>query len=454
MKKNKKGITLVALVITVIILLILAGTAISISINGGSIFEKTATSREEWNAAVENEESSLSDVLTILEEVSPSIVTVSTNYPVGWNDKNNLSGVAEAGTRKAPIPSGFVISDVEGENTITNGLVIYEGTEQVSTDEDAITTRNQFVWIPVDNINQMVMCKDNNKNSDGTVCNLVTQSDGSLKCMTHHANDDGTELCGRLFGAKATTNSTGAVSESNPFIYQTSINFNRRNQSWTTNGSIEPNTAPDATENGLIGVKRILNNTTATSYSEVESAWKNEFEGNFKAMAESVAKYGGFYVARYEAGYDSDSYTSKKGQNVMNATTEENKGADKWYGLYKHLRGTKGGATSTMIWGCQYDQVINFIGAEAEIAHANINLPRTANITSGETPLNAMKNINDLEGNYWELTAQNGITLYRAGRGGSYDTAGRNYFKPASDIAFSYPTNTIACYASRSTLYM
>ena len=68
LKKNMHsgGITLIALIITVIILLILAGTAISISINGGDIFGKTSLAREEWNVAVKTEEDALYNVLEYL----------------------------------------------------------------------------------------------------------------------------------------------------------------------------------------------------------------------------------------------------------------------------------------------------------------------------------------------------------------------------------------------------
>ena len=50
-----------------------------------------------------------------------------------------------------PIPKGFVASQATGENTKAGGLVIYEGTEEVTDEnvETARTTRNQFVWVPV-----------------------------------------------------------------------------------------------------------------------------------------------------------------------------------------------------------------------------------------------------------------------------------------------------------------
>ena len=60
MKNNKrteeKGITLVALVITVIVLLILAGTAVTIAVSGDSLFAKATDAKETWNNKVDEEE--------------------------------------------------------------------------------------------------------------------------------------------------------------------------------------------------------------------------------------------------------------------------------------------------------------------------------------------------------------------------------------------------------------
>ena len=58
----------------------------------------------------------------------------------------------------AIIPNGFVASQATGEKDVSTGLVIYEGTTPV-TDSNVATakkTRNQFVWIPVDDISDFV----------------------------------------------------------------------------------------------------------------------------------------------------------------------------------------------------------------------------------------------------------------------------------------------------------
>ena len=74
MKRNERGITLIALIITVIVLLILAGTAIGIALNGGDIFGKASQAREGWNVAVEKEESTINQYLNYIKQM-PTKVT-------------------------------------------------------------------------------------------------------------------------------------------------------------------------------------------------------------------------------------------------------------------------------------------------------------------------------------------------------------------------------------------
>ena len=65
---NQKGITLVALIITVIVLLILAGTAVTIAINGGDIFGRANEAKSQWNNAVNDEETKINANLTLLDQ--------------------------------------------------------------------------------------------------------------------------------------------------------------------------------------------------------------------------------------------------------------------------------------------------------------------------------------------------------------------------------------------------
>lgn len=65
--RKNAGITLVALVITIIILLILAGTTIGLAMNHSGLFEKTKLATEEYNNKVEQEETELGNATNEIE---------------------------------------------------------------------------------------------------------------------------------------------------------------------------------------------------------------------------------------------------------------------------------------------------------------------------------------------------------------------------------------------------
>ena len=106
----------------------------------------------------------------------------------------------------------------------------------------------------------------------------------------------------------------------------------------------------------------------------------------------------------------------------------------------------------------EYDQVIRFIGNEAQTGHTDRNLPGTNGSSdyrnSGATLLDKMKNIYDLEGNYFEWTAQAGNTNLRVLRGGDYDGVSYSYFNPASNRFNSGPDLTDDNLSSRQSLYV
>lgn len=59
MFKKEKGITLVALVVTIIVLLILAGVAISLSIGNNGIFNRAQNAADTWRNAEANESTTM-----------------------------------------------------------------------------------------------------------------------------------------------------------------------------------------------------------------------------------------------------------------------------------------------------------------------------------------------------------------------------------------------------------
>ena len=76
MKLRNKGITLIALVITIIILLILAGVAIS-QLTGRGLFEKVQLAKEEYENAQEKENGTLKNYEDVINGVIGSRETVT-----------------------------------------------------------------------------------------------------------------------------------------------------------------------------------------------------------------------------------------------------------------------------------------------------------------------------------------------------------------------------------------
>ena len=383
-RKKENGITLVALVVTIIVLIILAGITLNIVLDNDGIINKVQEATEEYENAEKEEQEILGQVENYLNP---------------------------------PIPDGYVASSVLGENIVATGLVIYEGEEPVTKEnhEEAMRERNQYVWIPVDDINSMVMCISNIGES---VCNLVLEED-ILKCTTHPETE--TELVGRLYIAQYSS----SIEDDNTIgLYK--INFSSRNQTYNDNNR-EPSLTNSDTDNNL----------------EIE-----QLKSDFITMATNVAKNGGFYISRYEVGKNGE---SKKGQKVLTANDTDGSnylGANTWYGLYNTLKENN----KQMIWGCQYDQVIKFIGDEAQIGHTYIE---TNKILSGENESDKMKNIYDLEGNFWEWIMEENTTVNRTSRGGFSDRAREKIFYPASyrgRNAYN-PTYTDMNASTRSTLY-
>ena len=286
---------------------------------------------------------------------------------------------------RVPIPDGYVASQVEGENTVEDGLVIYERTDPVTeaNHAEALITRNQYVWIPVNDINDMVMCSSNTGDS---VCNLeYNEGTDTLSCTNPNHSVTATQLVGRLY-------TSSSVNTGNN-IYSDAMDFTKRDQTYNESSYREPDTVSSDASNSIT---------------------IDQLKSDFTAMAKSVAKNRGFYISRYEVG---EGGASKKGQQVLTADDVDGSnylGANTWYGLYNAIRNISG--NKQMIWGCQYDQVIKFIGEEAQIGHRDRNLT-TDHALSGQNELDKMKNIYDLEGNHGEWTAEAVSTFNRALRG-------------------------------------
>ena len=158
MKKNK-GITLIALIITIIILLILVGVSINLAIKG-DLFGSAEKAVNGTNAKVEEQQTAVDELMGELDDVEREIEEQQRQQEEAEKQKN-LPGTRVSENTKyirdgktAWIPKGFTVSGIKSEQSIDNGLVIYdipEGTTVDWTNPNSVKTKyNQFVWIPVE----------------------------------------------------------------------------------------------------------------------------------------------------------------------------------------------------------------------------------------------------------------------------------------------------------------
>ena len=148
MLKNKnKGITLVALVITIIILLILAGISISALTNTG-IFQKAKDAKQKSADAELDQNAKLDSYEEEISNYLPQDVKQAIKKGKPLSTDKNTEIVDEKGN-KIVIPAGFKVT---GEaTTVDKGIIIEDAT--VDSNGNATTTNgSQFVWVPVGKI--------------------------------------------------------------------------------------------------------------------------------------------------------------------------------------------------------------------------------------------------------------------------------------------------------------
>ncbi len=150
MLRNKdKGITLIALVITIIILLILAGISISALTNQG-LFKNAKTAQNATEKAEKEQGQRLNEyedeINKYLGNSKEPFKGTTVEDAMKYNDALNVEDNTElkdAKNNKIVVPAGFKI--VNGATTVDKGIVIEDVTETA-------TKGSQFVWIPVGTI--------------------------------------------------------------------------------------------------------------------------------------------------------------------------------------------------------------------------------------------------------------------------------------------------------------
>ena len=439
-KKQAKGITLIALVITIIVLLILAAVSIATLTGENGILTRANDAKTDTETAEEKEAIQLAYAGAVAEKrgteditaddlnrefetngtnakavdngdgtitvtfAPPSnrVYTIDSNGNITGPGPSENPGGGQTGSvqpgeivattvknnytdsegNKATVPAGFVVSKIPEEQKISSGLVIYD--------------------IPEDELASV----------DWTAKN----EDGAYQVQT---------LYNQFVWIPVATGGEYIRDFSYPSNYSASL------------------------ENTFTDTGYLPNEIQATIPEES----RNDAESNEEAERNAVMKYNGFYIARYEAGKDGTTVISKQDATVYTKGTQTEFKEDIGKSMYNSSNSTA--VRSAMCSGIQWDMVMKFVdgkkpaqGETYDVRTYDANRHKGSKTTAGKNEYDKVQNIYDLEGNCYEYVAEKNNTSnpfvlrggyylrdsnYRASnRYGGYDVAVYYYtFRPA-----------------------
>ncbi len=481
-KKQNRGITLIALIITIIVLLILAGVTINLTLGENGIFRTAEMAGKNYTQAEQEELQGLANFENTINNIiggtgnSTPIGTGSLTPGKRYDQDTDLT----IGDYKITIPGGATISGIPGEyENIDEGVVIYIIPENVTPDWTAKDEKgvyevqkeyDQFVWVPVKNA---ILDLSGNATALASYTSIkaAVQSEIDVGRYPMAIKKDATNYIGVLYGFEDATDT-----EENHYVKVTPYS------SWkptsTNSGYREPDvvTSYDNNTSYLDQINGILN----TSYNN-STSFKTALQTDFNTMVTRVDEKEGFWVGRYETSKMSNSTTTTYAESnkiqvgVKRGTTE---GINKvtWYRMYAQQKIYKEKAltesenvTSSMIWGSQWDQIMIWmkeVENKAKSSYYVINSLTMGNYgtsddedestaepaATGNSENYKVKNVFDLAGNVRDWTLEAYLTYDRVDRGGGYGNTNTTYTR-ADVRRYSYPDGSYSSYGSRSTLY-
>ena len=251
---EERGVTLITLVITIIILMILATVSINVVLGEGGLIYKAKQAKDLTEQAVLDEQESLNTLMreyaNIMaeEQNPPAPQTPKVEDVKGGEAFDEKTKVVDSKNNEIWVPAGFRIASDSG-NTVQQGIVI----EDVNASTDTAVQGSQYVWIPV-----------------GTFTKDDGSPSGEIKLGRYTFDKSTGKPTPVQYAANYTDQSESVVIES---FYKELVKY-----------------TPGVASTGKDGL-----NATAK---------------DLKGFIDSVDTNGGYYIGRYEASYASGSSTA------------------------------------------------------------------------------------------------------------------------------------------------
>ena len=398
-------------------LLILAGVSISLLLDENGIIKKSKDARREYGTSKTNEQEQMDNAGDWIDEAVTGKVTLA-KVPVGTKASKNGTINGEEGNSNNPtIPKNYIPIDTAtstwgdgstapSQDSVEHGLVIKD------------EKNNEWVWVPVDSTTLATMYEES---SDEKTLRGTT-GETAVKTKLYSKS-------GIIEGITRTTPGTTYYREPDLVVGSNGANYDVKDTYYKT----------------------ILGFDSKEKMAEA-------FVAEYKEMIESIRKYGGFYIGRYEL---SEAGVQKNQPTLTNTN---------WYNLYNACKDTKLQASDKvktgMIWGCQWDVTMNWLISSGAKTSNEVNKDSSSwgnykdstgdakvIVTESGTETNKYgtkqntgyseywkaNNIYDLAGNCWEWTQEASNTNGRANRGGNCNNNGSS--TPASSRNYDSPAN-------------
>ncbi len=472
--KKDRGITLIALVVTIVVLLILAGVSISMLAGDNGIIRQSQRAKERTTIEEEKEQVKLSynaviagnngqevtrkqledelkkydDRITVEEDgdnfkvtfPSSNVYTIDKNGKVEEAEKSDVSiSLTIKGTKveNPPIPSGFV--HVGG--SINEGYVISDAQEDENKDVDSDDLKgNQFVWVPVEK-DQKITAKVTSKEDITSI--VITDPYGDNIKEENNVGKSYNEEIEPTINGEYKIKVTTSKGETSKTLEVYSL---YAQNSWLTDEVIlkeieEMFRESDMTvEEFLAESKMSLEEMIATLFSMEMSKYKYHIET--EDYKENVNTNGGFYIGRYEAGADGGKFDKAMLEWTENPTrVVSKKGATVWNWILptealtkarEYATSVETTAISSLLTGSAWDRTLGWIyeTGNKTIEEIVVDSKSWGNykddtfsgtedlIKTGQFPNTKANNIYDLAGNVDEWTNdffEDGLPFHRGG---------------------------------------
>ena len=424
---KERGITLIALVITIVVLLILAGVSINAIFSENGIIKRAKDAQNKMDQAVENDQKGINELSNWLDSKtngSSGGNTTLKSYEEAGKDANNNGVLTENATytdsekTTVTIPKGFKVSgvvktgDTDGEQTVSTGLVIQ--------DADG----NEFVWVPV------------NYTATGTLDDDGLDSGFKNTFKRSTTNSSYTEPYASGYGEN------GAEEKSDYLKMMQSV---QKNKGFYI-GRYEAGTTTQRTSS-TTGISDVVVKRDAYPYIYVK--WGDEMN--------KIGNVGAVYLSKHM-------YDNKD----IGATSTLCYGVQ-WDAAMRFVADSTHSTSNSTNWGNYKNNAWNIARTTAKYTDITkvqtgswtditSNKEKTSSesflLTTGASDSFKAKNIFDLAGNVYEWTMEASTSAYRVFRGGSYGDHGSN--SPAPYRVGNLPTysNNHIFVGFRSALYL